>query len=50
MRIELAGYAFSSEPVSQSGRLFMASPTGEGTEIDESKLKELLDKFFEEVM
>jgi hypothetical protein len=50
MRIEIAGYEFSSGPISKTGRLFMTSPEGDGTEIDELQLRELFDKFFKEVM
>lgn len=50
MRIELAGYEFSSSPISKSGNLFMTSPEGDGTEIDEFVLRAALDRLFKEVM
>lgn len=50
MRIEIAGYEFSSTPISKPGNLFMTSPEGDGTEIDEMILRALFDKLFKEVM
>lgn len=50
MTIEIAGYFFSSSPISRSGNIFMTSPEGDGTEVEEIQLRALLDKFFKEVM
>lgn len=51
MQIELAGFYFSNEPTSKHGNIFMSFVgTGEGTEIAESKIQDVLTKLFNETM
>ncbi len=50
MTIEIAGYEFSTAPVSRKGTVFMSAPNGEGTEINVDDLRELFDKFFAKAM
>lgn len=50
MKIEIGEYEFYSEPTTKPGRVFMVAPNGEGTEIEELKLQEVLGKLFQEIM
>lgn len=51
MTIIIAGFEFSDMPTSRKGSVFMTDvQTGEGTEIDESKIEIVLRKLFSEAM